>query len=78
MKKLQIDDRSGRLAPAMVEDACGAIKKLSLPLRNLVDVHVELLRQLGQRLLALESGNGHFRLEGRCVVPACSLSHLLS
>jgi hypothetical protein len=41
-------------------------------------VNVELLRQLGQRLLALHSSQSHLRLEGRAVVPAYSLRHLIS
>src|SRR4051794_35779439 len=41
-------------------------------------MHVELLGQLGQRLLALHGGEGHLRLEGRGVVPARSSRHRLS
>ena len=55
-----------------------AFEKLRLPLRDLVGVDIELLRQLGQRLLALDRGQGHLRLEGRCVVPAGSFRHRLS
>src|SRR4051794_32484428 len=41
-------------------------------------MHVELLGQLGQRLLALHGGQGHLRLEGRGVVPTRSSRHRLS
>ena len=52
--------------------------KLAFPLRDLVRMDIELLRQFGQRLLALDGGQSHLRLEGRCVVPAGALRHLLS
>src|SRR3954463_6488620 len=54
------------------------VQELSLPGRDLVRVHVELLGQLGQRLLALHGSQGHLRLEGRGVVPARSSRHRLS
>jgi len=41
-------------------------------------MHVELLRQLGQRLLALDRGQRHFRLERWRRRPADSLRHFLS
>jgi hypothetical protein len=41
-------------------------------------VHVKLLRQLGQRLLALHGSQSHLRLESRAVVPACLFRHLIS
>ena len=56
----------------------GSVQELSLPGRDLVRVHVELLRQLGQRLLALHRSQRHLRLEGRRVVPARSSRHRLS
>src|SRR5271166_3021239 len=42
-------------------------------LGDLIGVDVELLRQFGQRLLPLNGGQSHLRLEARCVVPARSL-----
>src|SRR3954465_11637900 len=54
------------------------VKKLCLPLGDLVRVNVELLSKLGQRLVALYGGQSHLRLEGRCVVPAWSFGHRLS
>src|SRR5271170_5907905 len=39
---------------------------------------LELLRQIGERLLALDGGQCHLRLEGRCMVPARSSAHHLS
>jgi hypothetical protein len=41
-------------------------------------MHIELLSQLRQRLLASHRGKGHLRLESRAVVPAGSLRHPLS
>jgi hypothetical protein len=41
-------------------------------LRDLVRVHIELLRQFGQGPLALHRGQGHPRLERSCVVGAGS------
>jgi len=38
------------------------LQKLCFPLRDLVDVHVELLRQLDQRLLAFRAANATFAL----------------
>src|SRR5215204_5622971 len=49
-----------------------------LPGRDLVRMDVELLRQFSQRLLALDGGYSHLRLEGRAVVPARSSRHRLS
>jgi hypothetical protein len=63
---------------AMSENTGRAFEKLTFPLRDLIGVDIELLRQLGQRPLALDRGQGHFRLEGRCVVPTGALRHLIS
>jgi hypothetical protein len=41
-------------------------------------MNVKLLGQFGQRLLALEGGQGHLRLKDRAVVPAGSFTHALS
>src|SRR4051794_4230234 len=46
------------------------VEQLRLPLGDLVGMNVELLCQLGQRLLALDGGQSHLRLESRGVVPA--------
>ncbi len=54
------------------------LKKLRLPLRDLIDVNVELLRQFDQRLLALQGSQRHLCLECRAVVPADSFRHRLS
>jgi hypothetical protein len=45
-------------------------EKLRSPGRDLVWMYIELFGQFGQRLLALDSGQSHLRLEGRAVVPA--------
>ena len=78
MQRLQIDDRRRCFAPAMPEDPGRAFKKLALPLRDLVGVNIELLRLFGQRLFALQGGQGHLRLECRRVVPTRSFGHNLS
>ena len=60
------------------EDRGRPYHKLSAPSRNLVQVTVELLHQLGQHLLARYSCRSQLRLESRTVVPACSLRLLIS
>ena len=52
------------------ESAGGPFKKLRLPRCDLIGVDIELLRQLGQRLLALDRRQDRFRLEGYRVVAA--------
>src|SRR4051812_42331950 len=64
-----------RLGP---EHPRSPFQELRLPTRDLIRMHVELLRKLGQRLLALDGSQGHLRLESRAVVPACSSRHRLS
>jgi hypothetical protein len=46
-----------------------------LELLDLVDMHIKLLRQFRQRLLALDRSKRCLRLESRGVVPACSSCH---
>src|SRR5215208_2661392 len=67
--------RCGLLGP---EHVGSPVEELGLPLGDLVGMHIELLRQLGQGLLALHGGQGHFGLESRRVVPAGSLAHHFS
>src|SRR5712671_505185 len=79
MKGFQIDGwRSGFGTSLSPEYPGRPFKELRLPLGDLVGMDIELLRQIGQRLLAFDRGQSHFRLEGRCVAPACSLAHRLS
>ena len=74
-----VNRRLGRLAIALrSENPRRPFKQLAAPRRDVVRVNVELLRQLGQRLLALHGSQGHLRLEGGAVVPARSLRHLIS
>jgi len=49
-----------------------------LPLRHLVGMDIELLSQLGQGLFTLDRGQGHLRLERRCVIPAGTSAHQFS
>jgi len=53
----------------------GAIEKLVAPLLDLLRMQIEILRQPDQRLLALNCGHRHSRLECRAVVPARSSCH---
>ena len=66
------------LDSAAPENSGRAFEKLTLPLRDLIGVDIELLRQLGQSLLPLDRGQSHFRLEGRCVIPSRALRHPIS
>src|SRR6202035_4513549 len=79
MERLQIHRQCGGTSLGFSPEYPGRpFEKLRLPLRDLIGVNVELLRQLGQRLLALQSSQCHFRLECRAVVPARSFRHRLS
>ena len=77
MQRFEID-RRGLVRSGLAEDARDALLQLALPLRNLVGMDVELLGQLGQHLLTLDRGQGHLRLECRCMVPAGTSAHLFS
>src|SRR5436190_778705 len=54
------------------------VEKLRLPLRDLVGMNVELLCQLGQRLLALDGSQSHLRLEKLMRVSGGTVSSGLS
>lgn len=49
----------------ITENACRPLKELVFPLFDLVGVHVKLLGQFHQRLLAPDGGKRHLCLEGR-------------
>jgi hypothetical protein len=55
--------------------ASTAFAPLHLPLGDAVGKDIELTRQFGQRVLSLDYGQSHFRLEGLCMVPASSFAH---
>jgi hypothetical protein len=78
MQCLHIDQRLDRLCFRIPKDAGSTFKQLILPLTYLVGMHIKLLSQFRQRLLAPDSGKRYFGLEGRAVVPAGSLRHRLS
>src|SRR5271157_574856 len=69
---------SSRIILGLAENASGAFLESVLPFRDLVRMHVEVLRKLGQGLVALQSRQSHLRFKCRCVVPARSSAHLLS
>src|ERR1700732_5215248 len=65
MKGFQIDGwRSGFGTSLSPEYPGRPFEELRLPLGDLVGMDIELLRQIGQRLLAFDRGQSHFRLEG--------------
>jgi hypothetical protein len=70
----------GVLAPVPAADpkTGSPFLKLHFPLRDLVGVNVEMLSQLGYRVLAPDGRQRHLCLEGRCVGPACALAHRIS
>jgi hypothetical protein len=55
-----------------------ASPKPVLPLRNLVGMHIEVLRKLGKGLVTLQCSQCHLRFKSRGVVPAWTSAHLLS
>src|SRR6266404_4597669 len=75
MQRLHIDRRRGRRSVARSKNSGSAPLQLRLPRRNLIGLDVELLGKLSYRPVALDGGKRHLRLEGRCVVPACSSAH---
>ena len=75
MQGPHVHDRGSLRRGDRAEDAGGAFQKLRAPLRDLVWVNIELLGQLGQRLLASDGRQCHFRFEGRAVVPPWSSGH---
>ena len=60
---LEVHRRFGA-ATVTAEDGTRALLQLRFPDRDLVRVDVELLRQLGQRLLSLDRRERRLRLEG--------------
>src|SRR5688500_1227161 len=78
MQHRQVRRRSGPHATRFrAEHPSRPVPQQRLPLSDLVGMNVELLCQLGQRLLALDGSQSHLRLESRCVVPARSFGHRL-
>ena len=53
-----------------------SLQQLPSPSRDLVRMHIKLLRQLSQHLVALDRRQGNLRLERRGVVPSGPLRHL--
>ena len=65
MQRLHIDRGHARCPAPRSENIGGAALKLRFPSRNLIGVDVEMLRQLSNRPIALDGGQGYLRLEGR-------------
>ena len=78
MQRLLIDNRLRGFSAARTENIGRSCFELRFSGRDLVGVHVELLRKLRKRSIAFDGRNGHFGLESRCVVPARSSLHGLS
>src|SRR3954470_467806 len=79
VERFDIDCRCTRLRLGGRPEHPGSpFEQQRLPGRDLVRMNVELLRQFGQRLLALDGGQSHLRLESRAVIPARSSRHRLS
>src|ERR1035441_6427990 len=78
MKGGYINLWGGGIILGLAEDACCALLEPGLPIRDLVGMHIKVLRKLGKGLIALQSGQCHLGFKGRCVVPARSSAHLLS
>ena len=75
MKTRQVDGGFLRLVLVLSENARRAFQQLALPIGDLVGMDIELLRQFGQRFLALDRGQRHLGLECRRMRPAASLRH---
>src|SRR3954447_12661766 len=73
-----VDRRRTPLGLFRPEHPGSPFEERRLPGRDLVRMDVELLRQLGQRLLALDGGQSHLCFESRAVIPARSSRHRLS
>ncbi|WP_418314277.1 hypothetical protein [Phyllobacterium zundukense] len=66
MKRFDIDGRTCRFCFSFIaKHACLRLKELVFPLLGLVDVHIELLGQFYQRLLAAVGCKRHLRLESQ-------------
>ena len=63
MQRLQIDHRAGTFGPAVVEDPGRAVEQLALPLRDLIDMNIKLLRQVAQRLSPFSAARATFALK---------------
>ena len=68
VKRFQIDGGFFRLCLLLSENARRALQQLTPPRGDLVGVHIELLRQFGKSLLALDRANATVALKaGECV-----------
>src|SRR5690606_31722848 len=79
MKRFDINGWPCRFRLVLITENAGRpLKELVFPLLNLVGMHVELLGQFHQCLLASNGGKRHLCLESRAVVPAWSSRHGIS
>src|SRR4051794_37244489 len=79
MERFDVDGRYTWLGLGCRPEYRGSsFEQQRLPGRDLVRMDIELLRQFGQRLLALDGGQSHLGLESRAVIPARSSRHRLS
>jgi len=79
MKQLQIYRGFGPAACCLgPKYSRRSLQEMGFPLRDLIDVNVELLCQLGQGLVTFQGSQSHFRFKSRAMVPPYSLLHNLS
>ena len=74
MKLLQIDGW-GFFFRRVAENPSRPAQQLVFPLLDRVSMNIELLRKLGEGLLAANGSKGHLRFESRTVIPPESSGH---
>ena len=77
MQRLDIR-RAGLALGRGGEELQRPLQELGLPLRDLVGVDVELLRELGKGSIPFQGGQGHLGLERGRVIPSRPFHGLLS
>ncbi len=74
MQRPEIDQRRFLMCTALKHNT-RSLQQLCLPLRNLIGLNVKLLRQLCDRLVALDSCQRDLRFEYPSMIPAWSSWH---
>ena len=63
MQRFQVDRRRRPFGLTLLEDPGRAVKKLASPLRDLIDMHIELLAQISQCLFPFSAASATFALK---------------